>query len=71
MASIEKQYVLVTGGVGYIGSHTCVELLNVRMLLWSVQIERAYLITTRPQLSENQNHDKVLRCSYSALRDIT
>ena len=71
MASIEKQYVLVTGGVGYIGSHTCVELLNVRMLLWSVQIERAYLITTRPQLSDNQNHDKVLRCSYSTLRDIT
>ena len=29
MASAEKQYVLVTGGAGYIGSHTCVELLKV------------------------------------------
>ena len=26
MEGKQKEYILVTGGIGYIGSHTCVEL---------------------------------------------
>ena len=30
ISSAEKGLILVTGGAGYIGSHTCLELLNAQ-----------------------------------------
>ena len=54
--------ILVTGGAGFIGSHTCVELLNhgYRRLLWWIILQQLYGIL-EPCQRTNRKRAEILR----------